>query len=347
MANSIILDLDTTTGGNDDTTTYTTGGAAVFLAPNASVTANGNFNGQTLTVSGLTGEDAISIVAGGTVTISGTDIIIGGQIVGSFTGGNGTDFVITFTQHAQAAEVTSVLQQLTYSSSSTDAGADHNLTFNLAGVTATDSVDLVEPACFLKGTAIKTGRDAYVLVETLAHGASIMGMDGAAAPVKFVLRQTIANPQACLHKHMAMPIKISAGALGDASPDRDLYVSPKHGIFVDGMMIEAAALVNGVSITQEMDWEGPVEYYHIELADHALIPVHNVATETFIDNVSRATFDNHDEYVALYGEPGDMKELEYPRAKSARQLPKALKQKLADRAALLYPELVAKAKAAA
>ncbi len=45
--------------------------------------------------------------------------------------------------------------------------------------------------------------------------------------------------------------------------------------------------------------------------------------------------------LALYGEAEDMQELEYPRAKSSRQLPKALKQKLAARASILYPELLA------
>lgn len=64
-----------------------------------------------------------------------------------------------------------------------------------------------------------------------------------------------------------------------------------------------------------------------------------VAAETFVDNVTRSRFDNYADYVALYGEaPVATDELEVPRVKSPRQLPAAIKTRLAARAALLLPQ---------
>ncbi|TBX27775.1 hypothetical protein TK43_09175, partial [Roseovarius sp. JS7-11] len=55
--------------------------------------------------------------------------------------------------------------------------------------------------------------------------------------------------------------------------------------------------------------------------------------ETFIDNVSRRVFDNYSEFDALYGEVPEMEELPYPRAMSARQVPTAIRARLAGKAA--------------
>ena len=52
------------------------------------------------------------------------------------------------------------------------------------------------------------------------------------------------------------------------------------------------------------------------------------ATETFIDNVWRSTFDNFSELEALHGEPPEMKELPYPRASNSRHLPAHIQMRL-------------------
>ncbi len=42
-------------------------------------------------------------------------------------------------------------------------------------------------------------------------------------------------------------------------------------------------------------------YFHVELANHALVLAEGVPAETFVDNVERLAFDNWAEHEALYG----------------------------------------------
>jgi hypothetical protein len=64
---------------------------------------------------------------------------------------------------------------------------------------------------------------------------------------------------------------------------------------------------------------------------HEIIYAEGVPCETFIDNVSRAQFDNYAEYQALYPNTRMMKELPLPRVKFKRQLPTMIKQRLESR----------------
>ena len=82
-------------------------------------------------------------------------------------------------------------------------------------------------------------------------------------------------------------------------------------------------------------------YYHVELANHALILAEDVPAETFIDNVGRRTFDNWEEHEALYGAEASMPEMDLPRAKAQRQVPQAVRQQISMRAALLAGTAIA------
>ena len=180
--------------------------------------------------------------------------------------------------------------------------------------------------CFCAGTMI-TAPHGDVAVETLAAGDLVTTTDGQHRAVRWVGHRAVATRFA--DKLKAMPVRIKAGALGDSLPVRDLMVSPCHALLVDGVLIQAAALVNGTSIVRVGAMPETFTYYHIELADHSLVLAEGVAAETFVDNTDRMGFDNWAEHQALFGTGVEIAEMAFPRAKSARQVPSALRARLA------------------
>jgi hypothetical protein len=188
-----------------------------------------------------------------------------------------------------------------------------------------------EAACFCAGTLIATP-DGERPVEALTIGDRVLTAEGAVREVRWIGRQTIAV--AFADPLRALPVRIAAGALGEGLPRRDLTLSPDHALLVDGVLVQAGALVDGLLVTRLADPEPRFTYFHVELEDQSLILAEGVPAETFVDNVTRERFDNFAEFVALYGDTGPtISELSLPRVKSARQLPRALRDRLADRAA--------------
>jgi hypothetical protein len=78
------------------------------------------------------------------------------------------------------------------------------------------------------------------------------------------------------------PVRIQKGALGNELPTEDLYVSPNHGIVVDGKLIPARKLKNGSTIYHDQSRE-TIRYYHIQLEQHSALVAHGVLTESYLD----------------------------------------------------------------
>jgi hypothetical protein len=183
--------------------------------------------------------------------------------------------------------------------------------------------------CFAAGTRIATP-DGERAVETLAIGDPILTADGRTVPVKWIGRQI-------LHKLFTPverfePVRVAAGALGDGLPRRDLVLTADHALLVGGILANASALVNGTTITRVAGAELPdrVTYYHVETEGHEMILAEGAPAETFVDHQSRRLFDNYAEYVDLYGgERRSIPESDLPRVTSPRQLPAALRSRLA------------------
>jgi hypothetical protein len=180
--------------------------------------------------------------------------------------------------------------------------------------------------CFLTGTLIATPTGERA-VETLEVGDTVLTADGATRTVRWLGRQSVlsrfANPV------RNYPIRIAAGALGARLPRRDLFLSPDHALLLDDVLVHASALVNGSSIARVMDPGERFTYWHIETEDHTLVLAEGCAAETFVDNVARRRFDNYGEYEALYGNENTVPELDLPRAMSVRQVPRAIRERLA------------------
>ena len=155
--------------------------------------------------------------------------------------------------------------------------------------------------CFYPGTLIRTP-DGEVAVENLKPGDHVLTTEGVVKKINWLGRQTISTVFA--DPTRVLPVRIKAGALGENVPSRDLLVSPDHAMFVDGVLIQASALVNGTSIVREAGVPRVFTYFHIELDDHSLILAENAPAETFVDNVDRLAFDNWSEFEALIPKAG-------------------------------------------
>ncbi|GAB4072708.1 Hint domain-containing protein [Ancylobacter sonchi] len=186
------------------------------------------------------------------------------------------------------------------------------------------SVNVTDPfiVCFLAGTMISTPT-GDVAVEALTAGDLVLTTEGAAKPVRWLARQTVSTVFA--DPLRILPIRIAAGALGDGLPSRDLFVSTDHALLLDGLLIQAGALVNGTTIVRHADMPQTFTYYHVELDDHSLLLAEGVPAETFVDNVTRRSFDNWQEAPET-----PIAELDLPRVKSARQLPARIRGRLAE-----------------
>ncbi|MEY8842779.1 hypothetical protein AB9K41_27420, partial [Cribrihabitans sp. XS_ASV171] len=72
----------------------------------------------------------------------------------------------------------------------------------------------------------------------------------------------------------------------------------------------------------------------IETEDHSVILSEGLETETYIDYVGRAQFDNHDEYIELYGNDRVIPEMTMPRVSAKRLVPEEIRMRLLGDASL-------------
>jgi ELWxxDGT repeat protein len=151
--------------------------------------------------------------------------------------------------------------------------------------------------CYCRGTLIRTQR-GQERVEKLKIGDKVVTASGMARPIKWIGRRGYGG-RFILGRKDILPVCIKAGALDDNVPRRDLWISPHHAMYLEGALIEAKDLVNGVSIVQAERVE-TVEYFHIELESHDVILAEGAPSETFIDDDSRFMFHNAHEYAALH-----------------------------------------------
>jgi len=206
--------------------------------------------------------------------------------------------------------------------------------YDFTPVQDTGTGTLIETTpCFCPGTLIRTPH-GETPVEQLRIGDLVVTHAGRLAPVRWIGRRNYPGRSLAGKRHI-LPVRIRAGALAEQVPRRDLLVSPLHAMFLDGALIPAGLLVNGVSVRQEDVRE--VRYLHIELAEHDVIWAEGAAAETFVDDNSRAMFENAHEYRALYPyAPRATAQYCAPRLEDGYAL-EAIRRRIASRAGLAPP----------
>ena len=238
-----------------------------------------------------------------TLTANGTATDADGILSGTGLTHSG---VGTYTLAATSpATLTSELDALRFTPTAHQVAAGQTVTtvFTLLAAegntsSSSTSSDAVQgTACYCPGTLILTD-DGEVAVEALRIGDRVVTRTGAARPIRWIGHRRYAARLAAGRRALA-PVLIRAGALADGVPRRDLRVSPLHAMWLDGALIPAVALVNGVSILQPPVTEA-VAYVHLELDGHDVVLAEGAPSESFVDDRSRAMFDNAASYRTLY-----------------------------------------------
>lgn len=100
-------------------------------------------------------------------------------------------------------------------------------------------------------------------------------------------------------------------------------------MFVDGYLIPALHLVNGLSIIQ-IEKPSHISYIHIELETHDILLAEGAPSESFLDDSSRGMFHNAHEYSELYPDaPGVPVQYCAPRLEDGEELAR-IHQRLKD-----------------
>lgn len=140
-------------------------------------------------------------------------------------------------------------------------------------------------------------------VEDLAMGDLLPTASGMARPIQWVgyskfQRSDCGKPWPVC----ARPVRIARSALGHNVPSADLYVTQGHALFIDGVLVSADRLINGVTVelyeAAECD---ELELFHIKLESHDVIYAEGAPCETLLHVSESAS--NFAEYFRLYGPP--------------------------------------------
>lgn len=153
--------------------------------------------------------------------------------------------------------------------------------------------------CFLRGTRLQTpGGD--IEIERLSIGDAVTLHDGEVRTIRWIGR--LNYPKAGGWSEEVLPVRIAKSALGPNMPHRDLYVSRAHLIYLNGVLIPASDIINGITISVVAPEADALQYFHVELDHHAVLVAEGAPCESFRNSRdSWRTFDNAAEYSILFG----------------------------------------------
>jgi hypothetical protein len=153
--------------------------------------------------------------------------------------------------------------------------------------------------CFLRGTRISTPLGERP-VEELEIGDEVSTLNGL-KKIKWVGYDKYKKTTGKTWVESVMPVRVARFAIDDQTPQRDLYISGAHCLFLGGVLIPADHLINDISIApgspSDLD---TIEYYHIEFETHEVIYAEGVAVESYL-GTSREHFSNFVQFERLYG----------------------------------------------
>lgn len=142
--------------------------------------------------------------------------------------------------------------------------------------------------CFARGTLIETAEGPRA-IEDLAEGDLIVTRDNGLQPLRWIGSVRL-EAEALAANPKLRPIRISAGALGEAVPAEDLLVSPQHRMLVRSriaqrmfgtseVLVAAKQLVtiDGVDVAEDV---AGVEYFHMLFERHEVVIANGAESES-------------------------------------------------------------------
>lgn len=151
--------------------------------------------------------------------------------------------------------------------------------------------------CYCRGTSILT-KCGELRIEDLAIGDMVVTISGEAKPIKWIGKRSYAG-QFITGNRGVLPIVVRAGALAPDTPARDLWLSPRHAVLIDGVLVPVELLVNGQTILQAEAVE-QLEYFHLEFEAHEVILAAGAPAESYVEYDNRQGFHNAHEFATLY-----------------------------------------------
>ncbi len=264
-------------GGTTSFTTVSSGGTENLFASGTAVSTTVSSGGTEFVHSGA---DPIS-----------TTVNIGGSIDASYlayaTGGSAsvnTSDVLTVSVGGHL-----YVQQL--------AGGYADAHFQLTQDAHSGTLITVGVRCYRTGTRILTDR-GEVAVEALRVGDLVQTvLDATLRPIIWIGRREVhcaGHPQ----PRKVWPVRVAAGAFGPGRPGKDLFLSPDHAVYVNGVLIPIRHLINASTIAQvPMD---RVSYYHLELPQHDVLLAEGLPAESFLDIRDGSNYASRPGPVQLY-----------------------------------------------
>ena len=154
-------------------------------------------------------------------------------------------------------------------------------------------------SCFLKGTKICTPSGDRS-VQELQIGDEVQTLAGRKA-IKWIGYNKFTKEEGRAWQETVKPIRVARFAIDDHTPNRDLYLSALHCVYLNEALIPVMYLINEATIAQGTPSDmSAIEYYHIELDTHEVIYAEGALVESY-DGWNRENFSNFVQYERLYG----------------------------------------------
>lgn len=150
------------------------------------------------------------------------------------------------------------------------------------------ALPISEIPCFTRGTFLDTA-NGPVTIENLHIGDIVATRDHGLQEIRWIGSRSLSAMQLSMNPKL-FPIRISAGALGNGTPTRDLVVSPQHRILIkskiarrmfgtDEVLVAAKQLLSLEGVNEISD-AAEVEYFHVLFDNHEIIISNGAETES-------------------------------------------------------------------